>query len=86
MTAMGNITNKRCWESAKGSSGYCEHSNGEELFLFGQSVKNSNLRAMNTGDTTIMAMESSGEPTESNVVENLDGSLGFHDRTFSGEF
>jgi hypothetical protein len=46
----------------------------------GQSTKDSSLEEMDTDSTTGGATQYDGKPTESDVVDKLDGSIGWHDR------
>jgi hypothetical protein len=63
-------------------------SRGEQyLRETGWSAKNSELGVMETtGNSTGATARYDGEPTESDVIDKLDGSVGFRDRSQGGEF
>jgi hypothetical protein len=83
----GNRTQRkavRCTDAIEGSH---DPVTGQDLTETGWSAKNLDLGAMETtGNNTGTTAHYDGEPTESDVIYNLDGSVGFRDRSLGGEF
>jgi hypothetical protein len=82
----GNRTQReavRCTDAIEGSH---DSVTGQDLMETGWSAKNLDLGVMETtGNNTGTTAQYDGEPTESDVIYNLDGSVGFRDRSLGGE-
>jgi hypothetical protein len=83
----GNRTQReavRCTDAIEGSH---DPVTGQDLMETGWSAKNLDLGAMETtGNNTGTTAHYDGEPTESDVIDNLDGSVGFRDGSLGGKF
>jgi hypothetical protein len=82
----GNRAQREVLAICEGNDGDRERENGQVLMATGQSTKNSSWGNMDIEGTTGATTVYDGKPTESDVVDKLDGSIGWHDRSLGGEF
>jgi hypothetical protein len=82
----GNRAQRELLEDCEGNDGDQERVDGQDLMATGRSAKNSNWGDMDVDGTTGTTTQYDGEPKESDVVDNLDGSIGWRDRSLGGEF
>jgi hypothetical protein len=73
--------------SNDGNAGTNDLTGGKYLMETERSTKNLSMGVMKTMSATMGTMEQcDGEPTEDDVVYNLDGTIGFGDRSLGGKF
>jgi hypothetical protein len=83
----GNRTQREAVGCTDAIEGFHDSVTGQDLMETGWSVKNLDLGVMETtGNNTGTTAQYDGEPTESDVIYNLDGSVGFRDRSLGGKF
>jgi hypothetical protein len=79
----GNRTQREAVRHNDAIEGTHDSVTGQDLTETGWPAKNLELGVM---ETTGETAHYDGEPTESDVIYNLDGSVGFRDRSLGGEF
>jgi hypothetical protein len=82
----GNSTRNKDHGDCEGNDGDRNKTDGQVLTVLGHGAKEPSAGAMITGGTTITETLYDGEPKESDVIYNLNGSIGFGDRSLGGEF
>jgi hypothetical protein len=82
-----NSTEVTVVHSNDGNAGTNDSTGGKDLMEPERSTKNLSMGAMKTANATMVMMEQrDGKPTEDDVVDNLDGTIGFGDRSLGGKF
>jgi hypothetical protein len=80
----GNSTQRQVLHNREGNVGDRECSDGQQDGNWSTNI--ANFEAWDTDNTTSRTTANDGEPTESDVVDHVSGSIGFCDRSFGREF
>jgi hypothetical protein len=75
-----NRAQRKVPEDCEGKVCDWECDKGQDLMATGQSTKDSSLEEMDTDSTTGGTTQYDSEPTESDAVDKLDGSIGWRER------